>query len=115
MPLGIAAVGVLATVVAVVLVVASGTHVYRPWHESWVDAAVAVTYSVMGAVVRSSSSFRPGARTLAWLLLLAGVCSGAAALSTALSLAATGASTASGVAVQIQGFIWDGATVLLCE
>ena len=105
-PLGLAAVGVLAAVVAVVLVVASGTHVYRPWHESWVDAAVAVTYSVMGAVVLRSSSLRPGARTLAWVLLLAGVCSGAAALSTALSLAATGASTSSGVAVQVQGFIW---------
>ncbi|HEU5456370.1 MAG TPA: sensor histidine kinase [Nocardioides sp.] len=105
-PLGIAAVGVLTAVVAVVLVVASGTHVYRPWHESWVDAAVAGTYSVMGAVVLGSSSLRPGARTLAWVLLLAGVCSGAAALSTALSLAATGPSTASGVAVQVQGFIW---------
>lgn len=105
-PFLIAALGVLAALAAVVLVVATGTHTYRTWHESWVDAAVAVTYSVMGVVVLGSPSLRRGARTLAWVLLVAGACSGAAALTTALSLAATSASTASGVVVQVQGFIW---------
>ena len=105
-PFVIAALGALAAVCAVVVVVATGTHVYRPWREAWVDAAVAVTYSVMGVVVLGSPSLRRGARTLAWVLVVAGACSGAAALSTSVALAATGPSTASGIAVQVQGFIW---------
>jgi signal transduction histidine kinase len=105
-PFLVAALGVLAALAAVVVVVATGTHAYHPWHESWVDAAVAVTYSVMGLVVLGSTSLRGGARTLAWVLLVAGVCSGAAALTTALTLAATTASTATGIVVQVQGFIW---------
>ena len=102
----VAAVGVLSAVAALVVVTATGTWGLAPARQVPVDATVGLAYPVMAAVVLTSTSARRGSRALAWVLMVAGTCSGVAALSTALALAATGPSAAAGLAVQLQGSVW---------
>jgi signal transduction histidine kinase len=97
---------VTAALAAVVVLLADGTWGLPATRQLPVDATVGVTFSVMAAVVLTSRSLRAGSRALAWTLMTAGVCSGAAALSTALAAGATGDSALAGLAVQVQGCIW---------
>ncbi|QNN53232.1 sensor histidine kinase [Nocardioides mesophilus] len=102
----VAAVGVLSALAALLLVSVQGTWSLGPARQVPVDATVGVTFSVMAAVVLSSRSLNAGSRLLGRVLMVAGACSGVTALSTALSLGATGPSTPAGVAVQVQGCLW---------
>lgn len=71
-----------------------------------VDAVVAIIYPVTALLVLSSPALRPGGRTLAWILLAAGGCSGVATLATVGAQAATESSTATGVAVVLLSSMW---------
>ncbi|HSU01332.1 MAG TPA: ATP-binding protein [Nocardioides sp.] len=84
-------------------------------HDTWdlaaagqvpVDAVVAIAYPATALVVLSSSALRPGGRALAWILLVAGGCSGLATLATVVAQAATEASTTTDLAVMLLSSIW---------
>lgn len=102
----VAALGVLSALASLVLLTAQDTWDLPAARQLPVDLVVAVTYPVMAVVVLSSSSLRPGSRTLGWILAVVGCCAGAAALGTALALGATGPSAWAGIAVQVQAGIW---------
>lgn len=109
-----AAPGVVGALTALVVVSASATWGLVPAAQVPVDATVGIAFPVMAVVMLTAPSLGNGARALARVLLVAGACSGVAALATAVSLAA--GSRTSGeeaavqlavqVAVQVQGAIW---------
>ncbi|MCF6379366.1 histidine kinase [Nocardioides KLBMP 9356] len=89
--------------------------VLAAWHGTWdlavdgqvpVDAVVAIAYPMTALVVLSSSALRRGARALAWILMVAGGCSGVATLSTVVAQVATEPSTATDVAVLLLSSVW---------
>lgn len=98
--------GVTASLAAVVVLMVDGTWRLPATTQLPVDATVGVSFSVMAAVVLTSRSLRAGSRALAWTLMTAGICSGAAALSTAMAAGATSDSGLAGLAVQVQGCVW---------
>ena len=71
-----------------------------------VDAVVAIVYPVMALVVLSSPVLRAGGRSLAWILMFAGACSGVATVATVIAQAATEPSPATGVAVVLLSSMW---------
>ena len=71
-----------------------------------VDAVVAIAYPVTALLVLSSPALRAGGRSLAWVLMVAGGCSGIAALATVVAQAATEPSPAIDVAVVLSSCLW---------
>lgn len=84
-------------------------------HDTWdravagqvpVDVVVALSYPLTALVVLSSPALRRGARSLAWILMVAGACAGVASLATVWAQVATEPSAATGVAVMLLTSIW---------
>ena len=71
-----------------------------------VDAVVAIAYPVTALLVLSSPALRAGGRSLAWVLMVAGGCSGIATLATVVAQAATEPSPAIDVAVVLSSCLW---------
>lgn len=71
-----------------------------------VDAVVAIAYPVTALVVLSSPGLRRGGRSLAWILMVAGGCSGIVTLSTVVAQVATEASTTTDVALMLLSSLW---------
>jgi signal transduction histidine kinase len=71
-----------------------------------VDAVVAITYPMTALVVLSSPALRRGGRALAWILMVAGGCSGVATLCTVLAQAATEKSAVTDLAVMLLTSLW---------
>lgn len=104
--LAVAAIGVASALAAVLVISTASAWDLGPASQVPVDATVGVAFSMMAAVVLTSSTLGRGSRTLARVMLTAGACSGVAALATAASLAATSPSPVTATAVQVQGMIW---------
>ena len=102
----VAGTGAASALAAVLVVSAAGAWDLGPASQVPVDATVGVAFSVMAAVVLTSSTIGQGSRMLARVMLTAGACSGVAALATAVSLAATSSSPITAAAVQVQGMVW---------
>ena len=84
-------------------------------HDTWdmavdgqvpVDAVVAIAYPLTALVVLTSPTLRRGGRVLAWILMVAGGCSGLATLSTVVAQVATEPSPATDVAVMLLSSLW---------
>ena len=101
-----AALGVCSSLMSLVLLVATDTLSMPSARDVPVDATVGVTFSVMAATVLSSRRLGRGARRLAWTLMVAGVCSGLASLSSAVGVSATHRSALTSLAVQVEGCVW---------
>lgn len=71
-----------------------------------VDAVVGLSCPVVGAVMLGAGRLAAGARRLAVVLLAAGTASALTALTTALALTATSASTPARLWSQLQSFLW---------
>ncbi|KRE92794.1 hypothetical protein ASG76_15100 [Nocardioides sp. Soil774] len=108
--LAVAALGVVGAFAALLLVSASGSWGLVPAAQVPVDATVGIAFPVMAVVMLTASNLGRGARALARVLLVAGACSGVAALTTAVCLASGSRAHADDlvvqVAVQVQGAIW---------
>ena len=101
-----AAPGVLGGLSAVVVLVASDSWGLGPGPQVLVDATAGVTGALIAAVMLVEGRLSPGARRLASVLLVSGACSGLAALTTALALAADTATAGARVVAQLQSFLW---------
>lgn len=71
-----------------------------------VDAVVAIAYPLTGLIVLTSPSLRRGGRALAWILVVAGGCSGIAVLSTVVAQVATEPSPVTDIAVMLLSSLW---------
>lgn len=71
-----------------------------------VDAVVAIAYPMTALVVFSSPGLRRGGRSLAWILMLAGGCSGIVTLSTVVAQVATEPSTTTDIALMLLSSVW---------
>lgn len=102
----LAGLGAVAALAGLALVTAQDTWGLPAAREVPTDATVGLSLSVVAAAVLSSGSLARGSRVLAWVLLVAGVCSGLTTLVTAVALGATGPSPVVSTAVQLEGFLW---------
>ncbi|HET6938328.1 MAG TPA: hypothetical protein VFI19_06975, partial [Nocardioides sp.] len=103
---GAALVAVTCAVLSVVLIQRAGAWDLGPAPQVAVDAGVGLSYPVIALLVLTAPDLRPGTRTLARVLLVSGVASGAAALGTAWALVATESTALVRAVVQLQSWLW---------
>ena len=88
------------------ILVASDSWGLGPGPQGLVEETAGVTGALIAAVMLVEGRLSPGARRLASVLLVSGACSGLAALTTALALAAETATAGARVVAQLQSFLW---------
>lgn len=71
-----------------------------------VDAAVGLTYPLIGAVVAAAPAVGRGTRALAWVLLASGVAAGLTTMATAFVAVATQATPGVATLAQLQSWLW---------
>ena len=99
----LAAAAVAASLLAVVLVTGQGTWSSAGVRDLPVDVVIGVTFPLCALLVLAGAT---PVRTMAGLLLAAGVASATAAVSTAVAAVADAPSIGTQVAVQLQSFVW---------
>jgi hypothetical protein len=103
---GAAVVSVVSAVAAVVMVTVDEAWGFTPAPQMAVDAAVGISYPLIGVVVLTARDLPRGTRQLVGVLMVAGVCSGLAALGTAGALVADAQDPMVALVVQMQAWLW---------
>jgi signal transduction histidine kinase len=105
-PAGLAVLALALAVTALVVTTAADAWSLLPAPQLLVDAMVGTAYPVVGVLMVLAGRLDHGARQLAWVLVVAGLASAAAALTTTLAMTADTVTDLARLWSQLQSFLW---------